>query len=142
GQETHRQAETAFARAGAATHGTRWDSAFAQYLAAARLFDAARFPHQAALAREALAELAYRRFDHKRDSYALASAALQDFGTSDPIYVGALSALQAKALMDLPGGDLTQLAPEIRQRLSAARHYEGRSAFASRELPRLDIVTG
>src|SRR6185437_1919092 len=109
---------------------------------AARLFDAARLPHQAALARQALAELAYRRFDHKRDSYALASAALQDFGTQNPVYVGALSALQAKALMDMPGGDLTQLAPEIRQRLGVARDYYRKSAFASREVPRVDIVTG
>src|SRR6185437_14220247 len=142
GEKARRQAETAFARAGAATHGTMWSSAFAAYLTAARRFDAARLPHRAALAREALAELAYRRFDHKRDSYALASAALQDFGTQDPTYVGALSALQAKALMDLPGGDLTQLAPAIRQRLTAARSYYSRSAFAAREIPRVDIVAG
>jgi CHAT domain-containing protein len=141
-EEARRQAENAFARAGAATHGTRWGSAFAEYLTAARLFDAAKLSHRAALARQALAELAYRRFDHKRDSYALASAALQDFGTQDPIYVGALSALQAKALMDMPGGDLAQLAPEIRQRLSAARDYYGKSTFASRELARVEIVTG
>lgn len=141
-RQAQRQAETAFARAGAATHGASWGSAFAAYLTAARLFDAARSPHQAALAREALAELAYRRFDHKRDSYALASAALQDFGTQEPIYVGALSALQAKALMDMPGSDLTQLAPEIRQRLNAARVYYRKSEFATREVPRVDIVTG
>jgi CHAT domain-containing protein len=136
------QAEAAFARAAVATHATQWEDAFAQYLTAARIFGAIGLSHQSALARQALAELAYRRFDRKRDSYALASAALQDFGKQEPSYVGALSELQAKALMDMPGGDLSQLAPEIHRRLRAARDYDRRSGFGTRELPRLDILKG
>jgi CHAT domain-containing protein len=136
------QAEDAFARAGAATQATQWDSAFAHYLTAARIFDALGLSHQSALARQALAELAYRRFDRKRDSYALASAALLDFGAQQPIYAGALSALQAKALMDMPGSDIRQLAPQIRHKLQAARDYDQQAPFASREIPRLDILSG
>ena len=137
-----REAESAFAQAGEATHATNWDSAFTEYLAAARSFDALGLSQRAAWVRQAMAEIAYRRFDRKRDGYALASAAIQDLGSMDPVYLGTLSGLQAKALMDMPGGDLKQLASEIRQRSEAARRYDRASAAGAREIPRLDIVLG
>ena len=136
-------AESAFARAGQAVHARRWPDAFAQYLAAARAFDRLAVTRRAAQARHAMAELAYRRFDRKRDSYALASAALQDYAPgADPVYVGALATLQAKALIDLPGGELKVLEPAIRKRLATARRYDSASSFGTRELLRLGIQAG
>ncbi len=138
-----KQAEVAFARAGEAVQATNWESAFAQYLQAARKFDSLDLPRRAALVRHAMAELAYRRFDRKRDSFALAAEALQNYGSNaDPVYAGVLVLLQAKALIDLPGGDLKLMEPAIRSRLAAARRYERASALGQRELLRLDVQSG
>jgi len=90
-----------------------------------------------------MAELAYRRFDRKRDSYALASIAISDYGEGvDPVYPGALIALQAKALTDMPGSDPKRIAPQIRERLETARRYERASSIGARELVRLDNSEG
>jgi len=136
------EAEKAFADAAQAVYTESWAAAFDGYLAAARRYDELGLRRHAARARHALAELAYRRFDRKRDSYALASLALQDFGNVDPVYIGALAALQAKALIDLPGSSPKALEPEIRERLEAARRYESASSLGARELLHLDVETG
>ena len=95
------------------------------------------------MARHAMAELAYLRFDRKRDAYALASEALADYGTSaEPLLIGSLAQLEAKALMDMPGNDSAAVAPLVRQWLSVARKYDSADPYGARELPRVDILTG
>jgi CHAT domain-containing protein/tetratricopeptide (TPR) repeat protein len=136
-------AEREFAVAGRAVHSRDWETSFAAYLAAARGFDDLRMRRSAAMARHAMAELAYRRFDRKRDAYALAVAALAYYrGAADPIFVGLLAGLQAKALLDMPGHDPRLAAPAVREQLSVARRYDTLSRVGARELPRLDILTG
>jgi CHAT domain-containing protein len=120
-----------------------WETAFREYLAAARGFDHLNLPLQAAQARLAAAEIAYWRFDRKRDSYALASSALAGYGNgTDPIFAGLLAGLQASALLDMPGGDLHAAAPTVRKLLSVARRRAATSPLGARELPRLDILAG
>ena len=74
------RAESDFAAAGRATRTNDWVTAFSRYLNAARGFDYLGLPRSAAMARHAMAELAYRRLDRKRDAYALASEALAGYG--------------------------------------------------------------
>ena len=142
--DTIRQrAESEFAAAGRATHATDWDTAFERYLSAARGFDALGLPRSAAMARHAMAELAYRRFDRKRDAYALAGEALAGYDVSaEPVMLGALAELEAKALFDMPGNDSAEVAPLVRRWLSIARRYESSDRYGTRELPRVDILTG
>ena len=138
-----RHAELAFGAAARAVTAQDWSTAFDRYLSAARGYDDLQLSRQAAQARHAMAELAYRRFDRKRDSYALASAALQDYGDQpDPAYLGALATLQAKALIDTPGDDPKRIAVAIRERLATARQYESRSSIGARELLRTDLIGG
>ena len=73
-------AATAFANAGRATRTYDWNKAFDQYLIAARRFDQLGTRRSSGEARQAMAEIAYMRLDNKRDSYALASQALADYG--------------------------------------------------------------
>lgn len=137
------RAQAAVAAAGRATQTHDWRSAFDQYRRAAREFDRAHLRRPAAEARHAMAELAYRRFDRKRDSYALTAEALAGYGPGiDPIFKGLLTALQGKALLDMPGGNVHAVAPTVRGLLSAARQYAIASGAGARELPRLDIMTG
>ncbi len=138
-----RGAANALARAGQAVHARDWDAAFADYLAAARSYDHLALSRRAAQARQAMAELAYRRFDRKRDSYALVITAMDDYGdAASPLERGSLAALQAKALMDMPGVAPAEVAPAVRARLFAAQRHFGASEFGARELPRLDILLG
>ncbi len=142
-QGTRLQAAQSAVNAARAVHDGDWATAFAQYLSAARAYDELRLRREAAEARYAMAELAYRRFDRKRDSFALASIAVADYGAgADPVYRGALVALQAKALMAMPGTDAKHIAPAIRERLAAARRYESGSSLGARELVRLDTASG
>jgi CHAT domain-containing protein/tetratricopeptide (TPR) repeat protein len=137
------QAELAFAAAGRATRATDWSSAFDHYLSAARRFDHLRLQSAAAMARSAMAQLAYWRFDRKRDAYALASMALADYGTSaDPLLLGALAELEAEALLDMPGVDPAGVAPDARRWLETARRYESTNRYGARELPRVEILMG
>jgi CHAT domain-containing protein len=145
GASDRRRAHAAFASAsaGRATHARDYKSAFDNYLEAARILDALHEPAAAAAARQAMAELVYRRFDRKRDAYALASEALDEYGTSaDPLRIGALAGLEAKALMDMPGVEVTAVAPQIRTWLGTARHFYGMTPYGAREQPRLDILSG
>ncbi len=136
-------AERAFASAGRATHNHEWDSAFQEYLNASRGFDRLRARNDSAAARQAMAEIAYLRFDNKRDSYALASEALADLGPdAEPFVMGALIALQSKALLDLPGLEASAIAPRVTQLQAAARKYFQANPAGAREIPRLDIMTG
>ena len=129
--------------AGRASHATDWNTAFSRYLSAARELDALGLRQSAAMARHAMAELAYLRFDRKRDAYALASEALADYGTSaEPLLIGSLAQLEAKALMDMPGNDSAAVAPLVRRWLAVARHYYSSDVYGTRELPRVDILTG
>jgi tetratricopeptide (TPR) repeat protein len=138
-----RQAETDFAAAGRATQGTDWVAAFDHYLSAARIFDYLGLHRSAAMARHAMAELAYLRFDRERDAYALASEALAGYGVSgEPVLLGALAELEAKALFDMPGNDPAVVAPLVRRWLSIARRYESSDRYGARELPRVDILAG
>jgi CHAT domain-containing protein len=92
-----------------------------------------------------MAELAYRRFDHKRDAYALSAQAMDDYSpTTDAAAMGALAALQAKSLIDMPEDrdGLPAIEPRIRERLAAARQVWADGPASTRELPRLDLVTG
>ncbi len=137
------RAESAFAAAGRATRMNDWGTAFGQYLGAALEFDRLGLRKSAAAARHAMAELAYLRFDRKRDAFALASEALTGFGNSgEPLLLGALAQMEAKALLDMPGSDPAVVAPEIRRWLAIARRYDHRDRFGARELPRLDIFNG
>jgi CHAT domain-containing protein/tetratricopeptide (TPR) repeat protein len=137
------RAELAFAAAGRAAKSADWASAFGRYLSAARDFDNIGLHRSAGAARHAMAEIAYRWFDRKRDAYALASEALTDYSSSaDPAVLGALASLEAKALLDMPGEDIAAVAPAIRLWLATARRYESSSPHGVRELPRLDVLTG
>ena len=137
------QAERDLFTAARAVRAQQWDAAFRHYLNAARGFDHLHLHRSAAMARHAMAELAYRRFDRKRDSYALAAEASAGYGgAGDPILVGLLAVLEAKALLDMPGSDPRVVAPQVRNWLSVARKEEGASHFGERELPRVDIIAG
>jgi CHAT domain-containing protein len=146
-------AEQSLATAGRAVHKRDWETAFDEYLNAARLFDQLHLWRASGATRHALAELAYRRFDRKRDSYALATEALADYERAPPsraeqvsqfeqIYLGLLTALEGKALLDTPGRAVSGTAPAVRKLFGAARHYDRASGVGARELPRLDIMTG
>lgn len=136
-------AERAFAAAGEATHSHKWQEAFDGYLNAARQFDGLRDRRSAAETRQAMAEIAYLRFDNKRDSFALASQSLADYGdAAEPLVVGALSALRSKALFEMPGTEVSVVAPQVRELLAAARRSLQSSPFGVRELPRLQIMEG
>ncbi|HET9389414.1 MAG TPA: CHAT domain-containing protein [Steroidobacteraceae bacterium] len=137
------QANAAFARGGRATRMQDWDEAFEAYREAARRFDGLDRPGGAGAARHAMAELAYRRFDRKRDAYALAAQALSDYGNgADPIFKGLLTGLRANSLIETPGNDTHAVAAQMQELLAKARQYDSASRFGGRELPRLDIMTG
>lgn len=137
------RAELDFAAAGRATRTNDWVTAFSRYLSAARGFDYLGLRRSAAMARHAMAELAYLRFDRKRDAYALASEALAGYdGSTDPVLLGALAELEAKALFDMPGNDPSVVAPAVRRWLEIALRYESADRYGARELPRVDILAG
>ena len=137
------RAEVDFAAAGRATSANDWVTAFSRYLSAARGFDSLGLRRSAAMARHAMAELAYLRFERKRDAYALASEALAGYdGSVEPVVLGELAELEAKALFDMPGNDPSVIAPEVRRWLETARRYEGADSHGARELPRIDILAG
>lgn len=136
-------AATAFANAGRATRTFDWTKAFDQYLMAARRFDQLGERQSSGAARHAMAEIAYRRFDNKRDIYALASQALADYGEGvEPFIRGELIGLQSKALFEMPDLEISVIAPEIRRLLASARKSLRTSPIGSRELPRLQIMEG
>jgi CHAT domain-containing protein/tetratricopeptide (TPR) repeat protein len=141
--EVRTSAATAFANAGRATRTFDWNKAFDQYLTAARRFDQLGERHSSGAARQAMAEIAYRRFDNKRDVYALASQALADYGEGAESFIrGALIGLQSKALFEMPDLEISAIAPEIRRLLASARKALRTSPIGSRELPRLKIMEG
>jgi CHAT domain-containing protein/tetratricopeptide (TPR) repeat protein len=136
-------AETAFATAGRATRSHDWNTAFEEYLNAARQFDQLAARRSSGAARQAMAEIAYLRMERTRDSYALASQALADYGASaESFVVGALTALQGKALFDMPEIDVRAVGPRMRELLAMARKSFQTTRFGARELPRLQIMEG
>src|SRR3569833_2357841 len=137
------RAEIDFAAAGRAIHATDWEGAFSRYLRAARTFDQLGLRNSAAMARHAMAELAYLRFDRKRDASALASEALNGYGPSaSAALLGELAELIAKAILDMPGNEPAAIAASVRQWLARARAYESADPYGARELPRIDILMG
>ena len=138
-----RVAEQAYAAAGRATHRHDWNGAFDNFQDAARRFDHLGASQTAASARQALAEIAYLRLDRKRDSFALAGEAVANYGgRAKPFKLGEVSALQAKALLDMPGLDIKQVAPKVRELQANARSYFSADRAGLREIPRLDIMAG
>ncbi len=136
-------AAIAFANGGRGTRALDWNKAFDQYLMAARRFDQLGERQSSGAARQAMAEIAYLRFDNKRDSYALAGQALADYGEDAELFVrGGLIGLQGKALFEMPDLDVGTIAPEIRRLLASARKSLRTSTLGSRELPRLTIMEG
>ena len=126
-------ATTAFANAGRATRTLDWNKAFDQYLMAARRFDQLSERQSSGAARQAMAEIAYVHLDNKRDSYALASQALADYGErAEPFIRGGLIGLQSKALFEMPDVDIRVIAPEIRRLLASARQSLRTSPIGSR----------
>src|SRR5690242_19113363 len=142
---TRLRAERAFAQAGEAVQARDWSAALPAYLEAARGLDDLGLRRRAASARHGAAELEYRRFDRKRDAYALAADVMAEYGpNTERAVIGEVVALQVKALLDMPhdGDDLHRIEPEMRARVAAARSALTASPFGLRELPRLDLVTG
>jgi len=136
------QAERSLAAAGHAVRDHNWETGFEDYTSAARGFDQLGLRRSSAQTRHAMAELAYRRFDRKREAYALAGEALAGYGDVDPIFRGVLAGLRGKALLDMPGSAPREVAPRVRELFSQARQYDEASRFGARELPRLDIMAG
>jgi CHAT domain-containing protein len=137
------RAEQSFASAGQATQNRDWDTAFDEFRIAAADFDRLQMHGSAAAARHAMAEIAYRRFDRKRDGYALSIQALADYGRkADPVLLGLLTALEGKTLLEMPGTDSRRAVPGVRALLATARRYDLASRYGAREIPRLDIMIG
>jgi CHAT domain-containing protein len=137
------QAELDFSAGGRDTQKTEWAAAFSRYLGAARGFDSLGLRLAAAKARHAMAELAYLRFDRKRDSYALAGEALAAYAQSaNPALLGELATLRAKALLDMPEEKIGAVAKEVRRCLTTGRRYDSAVWYGAREVPRIDILTG
>jgi CHAT domain-containing protein len=137
------QAELDFAAGGRATRATEWAAAFSRYLSAARGFDNLGLRLSAARARHAMAELTYLRFDRKRDTYALVSQALADYGHSaNPALLGELATLEGKTLLDMPGVKPKAVAEDVRRWLATGRRYDNAVWYGAREVPRIDIMTG
>lgn len=137
------RAEADFAAAGRATRASDWDTAFGRYLSAARGFDGLDLRQPAAMARHAMAELAYRWLDRKRDAYALANEAFAGYrGSGESVLLTALAKVEAETLLDMPGNDPEVVAPEVRRWLAITRRYASRDYASARELPRLDILDG
>lgn len=138
-----RSAELAFFAAGRATHRHEWPAAFESFLSAARRFGGLSMPGSAGDARLAMAELAYLRLDRKRDSYALAAEARDNLGESArPFIRGEAAAVQAKALLDMPGMDIKEVDSRVTRLQSAARRDFDADEAGKREIPRLDVMAG
>jgi len=137
------RAENLFAAAGRAIHASDWEGAFGRYLSAARAFDHLGARTSAAMARHAMAELAYLRFDRKRDASALASEALDGYGGSEnSALLSELAELIAKAILDMPGNEPAVIAPTARHWLGVARLHASADKHGARELPRIRILSG
>jgi CHAT domain-containing protein len=124
-------AERAFADGGRATQARHWQVAFNDYRAAARGFD--RVDRQrSAEARHAMALLAYRRLDRRRDSYARA----------DPGLRSALAELQATIIVESKASK-----PDTRRKralgvLNVSAKFAKQAPYGARELARLLILRG
>ncbi len=141
--QTLSTAERALATAGKATHRHDWEAAFDNFQVAARSFDHLKRGDAAGNARLAMAEIAYLRQDRKRESFALAAEALGNYGGRAKTFIaGELAALQAKALLDMPGMDIKDVAAKVTRLQAAAREDFHADPAGAREIPRLDIMAG
>jgi CHAT domain-containing protein len=135
-------AERAFADGGRATQARHWQAAFNDYLAAARAFDAVD-RQRAAEARHAMALLAYRRLDRRRDSYALADRALFDFGSrADPGLHSALAELQATIIVESKASKPDTRRERALGLLNVSARFAHQAPHGARELARLLILRG
>ena len=139
---TRLAAEQAFARGGRATQTRRWQSAFDNYLTAARGFDHID-RQRAAEARHAMAQLAYRQLDRNRDSYVLAERALMDLGAgADAGLRSALVELQATSVVESTDDNAKLRRARVLQLLATSKAFATHARFGARELPRLTILRG
>ncbi len=133
------EAERAIQAAEEAVYRRQWQAAFDDYGRGARIFDGLHRARDAAAARHAMAQIAYDDLRRKRDSYALAAAALAGAQDDEPV-LGVREVLLAKALLELPASD-AGLALGVQARLdSAAAHFK--DPRDRRELPRLWNLQG
>jgi hypothetical protein len=130
-------AERAFADGGRAMQARHWQVAFNDYRAAARGFD--RVDRQrSAEARHAMALLAYRRLDRRRDSYALADRALIDFGSrADPGVRSALAELQATIIVESKASKPDTRRERAVSLLNVSAKFANQAPHGARELARL-----
>jgi len=135
-------AERAFAAAGRATGARQWQSAFDDYLVAARGFDHVD-RQRSGEARQAMALLAYLHLDRSRDSYALAERALVDFAPrADPGMRSALMQLQAAIIVESKPAKPDTRRERALQLLNLSGALASQARFGARELARLTILRG
>ena len=135
-------AERAFASAGDATRERLWQVAFDRYLTAARGFDHLD-RRRAAEARQAMAQLAYRRLHRNRDSHVLAQQALLDFGArADPGTRSALVELQATIAIESKEGSEAARRTRALELLASARALARQAPLGGREIARLTNLRG
>ncbi|HEX7417441.1 MAG TPA: hypothetical protein VF315_05230, partial [Steroidobacteraceae bacterium] len=119
------RAERAFAAASHEVAQRRWQPASDRYTEAARLFDRIGARRDAAWARSAMAELAYRRFDREVDARALATSALAEFGAGeDSLSRGALLTLIGKIASDNSSPDARALMNTMALFAAAQRAFD------------------
>jgi CHAT domain-containing protein len=135
-------AERAFAAAGRATRARQWQSAFADYLTAARGFDRID-RYRSAEARQAMALLAYLQLDRSRDAYALAQRALSDFGPkADPGMRSALTEVQAAIIAESKAPTPDTRRERTLQLLASSGALAKQARFGARELARTANLRG
>ncbi len=135
-------AERAFAAAGQATRARRWQEAFEDYLRAARIFDQ-RDAQRAAEARQAMAQIAYRRLHRNRDSAVIAQQALAGFGAfADPGVRSALTELQATIAIEAQEGSPAERRARALRLLDKSSALARQAPHGARELARLTSLRG
>ena len=135
-------AERSFAAAGDDTRARRWHAAFDHYRAAARLFDGID-RNSSAQARQAMAQLAYRRLHRDRDGYVLAQHALADLGSAaEPGLRSAIGELQATIVVESREGDPQTWRERALRLLDRAAALAARASFGAREQARLTLLRG
>lgn len=135
------RAQALMAAADGWTAREEWQRAFDDYLAAARLFDTLGMGESAAGARHAMAELAYRYLQRRRDALALIATTFSDRTMDIPAIAGARLELMARILTDSSSPTEQPNRAAIGLLRAAAERFKS-STVAAREYPRLAIQEG
>lgn len=135
------RAELNAAAADRAVAQRQWQRAFDSYLAAARLYDAARMANEAAEARTAMAQLDFAYMRNERDGLALAMTALSSSGDASPQMRAVRLALIAKILLRQIG-DRDSRAKRIDAFIRSSERLFRSTSMGQRELPRLEMLSG